>query len=598
MIRGAFLSLSVLVALSVRAEPVSGSFHALALSLGQGWPVCAKVTFDRRVAENGGRILVLDTASVDDEMAIRMSEAVIARRGGLSSRAGVAARRHGVSAVALGQGRWEERGPALYLDELIYGAPLNSSGIAYRPVTGTEERSLREGDAVIVDAANGRIFLVASLEAEARVAAAMAAHAYDGLRDVQALEQWLILAEDAGRSAALISELVSRAVEGSMSADDLTRVRRAAERSVSASAREEMRREESLVFTRAARAVKRRAADCFADAAETVDAGALERLSEEARASAEAVAAVARILSLPDGGAAAAARSCQAAARRHARSRAGKTTNFASVAEMGGAEGPQGVDLPADTWEHFVASNDLGDWLARELDDASLGLRRKSVRIQERILTAKFDASSPAGATAFSAAVGGALVIGEDLALKAAGPDVCDRVKEVWAVSWAPGPLGARQRAKRGGTYAGRVRIEKIVPADASGRVFSRDLGSGRRERVFVEVAAGSLDIILAGDAETQAYTLDRSSGRELAPRSGAAGNGVSAERLARVARLARAFDAWKGAGVEVVFSFAGGRLIAHHARVLSTPRAIIAFNDSFAPRVEAQFLNIKPVLR
>jgi hypothetical protein len=72
----------------------------------------------------------------------------------------------------------------------------------------------------------------------------------------------------------------------------------------------------------------------------------------------------------------------------------------------------------------------------------------------------------------------------------------------------------------------------------------------------------------------------------------------LSPERLARVARLARALDAWKGAGVEVAFSFSGARLIAHTARPLDSPRPVLPLNDPFSPRPEAGFLNIKPVGR
>ncbi|MBI4061749.1 MAG: hypothetical protein HY403_09990, partial [Elusimicrobia bacterium] len=156
MSAGMLSVLWMLLGLPARAEPVPGVFYGLALSLGSGRPVCARVTFDRRVAEAGGRVFILDAASAGDEPAIRMSEAVIARRGGLASRAGATARRHGVPAVALGRGRWDGGGPALYLDEPAYGKPLAASGFTYRPVTGFEERVLREGDAVVVDAASGR----------------------------------------------------------------------------------------------------------------------------------------------------------------------------------------------------------------------------------------------------------------------------------------------------------------------------------------------------------------------------------------------------------------------------------------------------------
>ena len=44
MKRRSFLPLFVLLALAARAEPVPGSFHGLALSLGPGRPVCARRT--------------------------------------------------------------------------------------------------------------------------------------------------------------------------------------------------------------------------------------------------------------------------------------------------------------------------------------------------------------------------------------------------------------------------------------------------------------------------------------------------------------------------------------------------------------------------
>jgi hypothetical protein len=581
----------LLLATVTRAEPVPGSFRGLTLSLGAGRPVCAKITFDRRVAEAGGRILVLDAARAGDEQAVRLSEAVIVRRGGLSSRAGTAARRHGVAAVALGQGRWDGAAPALYLDEPSYGNPRTTAGFSYRPVIGSQERALREGDAVIVDAAAGRVSLVPPSEAEARVAAAAAARAFDGLRDAQALEQWLSDGGGAGRGAALLEEVVPRAAFGSMSGDELARVRRAAERSSSASARENMRRAEAAAFARASRVARARAEDCLSDARDATDPRVLERLGEESRATAAGLAATGRLLSLPDGGAAAAARACADAALKRAKSRAGKRAEFADAVAAAGADRPAGVELPSGFWSAFVDANGLRDWLSSTVDDASLGLRRKSERIRERILAGRL---GPVAAVS-----GPSLIVAEDAALQAYGSsDAAFKIKEAWAASWGPGPLGERLRAGRALAYAGRVRVEKIADADASGTAFSRDPGSGRRERVFVEAAAGSIDAFLEDVVRVEAYTLDRRSGRELSPRTGSDAALLSPDRLARVARLARALDAWKGAGVEVAFSFSGPRLLVHHARALEVPRPILPLTDPFAPRPEAGYLNIKPVAR
>ncbi len=381
-----------------------------------------------------------------------------------------------------------------------------------------------------------------------------------------------------------------RAAAGLMPADDLSAIRRRADAALPAAAREALRAAEARAFARAARAAKRRAEDCASDAADATDPAALERIADEAAASADGVAAVARLLAQPDGGAAALARECRASALKRAKGRSPKTLTLADAAAAAGADRPEGVELPEGSWKRFVSDNGLGDWLARTVDDSSLGLKRKSERIREKIASGRL--APPSGLPP-----GPSLIVGEDAALKAEGAeDAAQRVKDVWAASWAPGPLGARLRAGRALDYEGRVRVERIAAADASGLAFSRDPGSGRRERVLVEAVAGPLDKLLSGDAATETFALDRRSGREAAPRAGAGSAGLDASELARVARVARALDAWKGAGVEVAFSFEGKRLLVHHARALEAPRPVVPLNDPFAPRPEAQALDVKSV--
>jgi phosphohistidine swiveling domain-containing protein len=86
----------------------SGVFPVATTSLGPGRPVCGKLTFNARTASSGGFIYITDSGTTGDEAAIRLSAAVIARRPGLSTRAAILARRHDVSAVALGAGIWDD----------------------------------------------------------------------------------------------------------------------------------------------------------------------------------------------------------------------------------------------------------------------------------------------------------------------------------------------------------------------------------------------------------------------------------------------------------------------------------------------------------
>src|SRR6185312_6947999 len=113
---------------------------------------CGRVTFDRGKAAAGGRIFATDTGEPGDEDAIRLSDAVLARRGGLLSRAAISARRHGVPAVAVGRGAWDASAHSLTLREAAPGAASSEGGAAVRAAGAERDVVLREDDAVCVDA--------------------------------------------------------------------------------------------------------------------------------------------------------------------------------------------------------------------------------------------------------------------------------------------------------------------------------------------------------------------------------------------------------------------------------------------------------------
>ncbi|MDE2510087.1 MAG: hypothetical protein KGL74_03095, partial [Elusimicrobia bacterium] len=263
-----------------------------------------------------------------------------------------------------------------------------------------------------------------------------------------------------------------------------------------------------------------------------------------------------------------------------------------------GASLPDSVELTSNAWRWFVEENGLAPFLSETLDDASLDLRRKAERVRARLLGARLDPATEAGrAIAAAASSCPCLVVGDDATVKADDArEALTAAREVWAASWGPGPLGARLRAGRGADYSGRLRFSKAEKADVSGLLFSRDPGSGRR-RVLVEAAPGGIETLLAGGGDADRWTLEPRSGRTLDFIPGAAdGNPrLSPERLAKLARLARALDAWRGAGVEVAFSFVGDRLYVHHARPLEAPRPIRPATDPFSPRPAPEALNVKP---
>lgn len=548
---------------------------ALALSPGPGHPVCGRAVYDRAKAAQGGAVLVAPELQPGDEPALRMSEALLTTSAGLSGRAAVLARRQSVPAAAVPGAFWS--GSALVLPEPVLGPERCEAGACWRPVVGARRLELREGDALCVDAPAGRVTLVPAGLAEDRIGAAEAARAYEGLRDAGALERWLRGEPRPARAAFLLEELVPRAVEGAIDPAELPRLRRAALAAAGAeSAR--LRAAERAAFARARRAALSALRGCAADAADAASGETLERMTDSAAALAARVSATARALGLGDGGAGAAAKACEELARRRRGRVPDEPATLEQAAAAAGADSPAGQDLPAGLWERFVAENGLEEFIARTVDDASLGLRRKSERLRARILEGRVPVEAPFAP---------ALVAGPDAAVPAPDAAAFPRaVKEAWAASWAPGPLGARLRAGRGAAFDGRLRALRADGAAVEGLAFSRDPGTGRRGRVIVEAG---------GDR----YALERRSGRQAEPARLASPEGKPAltpAQLARVARLARALDAWKGAGVELSFAFSDGRLLLRAARALEPPRPVRPLLDPFSPRPAPETLNVRPV--
>lgn len=534
---------------------------AVSLSPGPGHEVCGRAAYDRAKAAAGGAVLVADRVGPGDHAALRASEALLTTRRGYSSPGAVLARRHSLPALAVPGAYW--RGPALVV-------PVPGPG----PLE-TRLREIREGDALCVDAAGGRLSLVPAAEAEDRLAAADAARAYEGLRDAAALERWLGSASPA-RASYLMEELVPRALEGSGDAQ-LERLQRAALAAAGAEA-PRVRAAVRAAFLRARAAAREDAAGCAEDAADAASGEVLERLVSRAQALSRRVSAAARVAGEDDGGVAAAAKVCAAAAQRRRKLVPEQAVALEAAAAAAGAQRPDGQDLDAELWGRFVADNGLGEFLSRTVDDASLGLRRKSERLRARILEGRLVLEAPFVP---------ALVAGEDAAVPA--PDAgafAGAVKQAWAASWAPGPLGARLRAGRGADFDGRLRALRATQTDAQGLAFSRDPGTGRRGRILVEAG---------GDR----YALDRRSGKPAEPPRTAAADGkpmLSPAQLAGLARLARGLDAWKGSGVELQFAFAGGRLLLQSARALEPPRPVQPLLDPFSPRPAAETLSVRPV--
>ncbi|MDX6768576.1 MAG: PEP-utilizing enzyme, partial [Elusimicrobiota bacterium] len=271
----------------------------LTLSPGPGHPVCGRAVYDSAKAAAGGGVFVSDELLPGDEAALRMSEALLTTRAGLSSRGAVFARRHSVPAVAVTGAFWDDG--ALVVSEPVFGPEQCRDGACWRPRTGSRPRPVREGDALCVDAPGGRVTFVPAESADDRIAAAEAARAFEGLRDAAALERWLTAAASPARAVFLMEELVPRAVDGAASAAELERLRRVA-LSVAGAQAPRLKAAERAAFARARASAREELAGCAEDAADAASAAVLDRLTSRAAAQAGRVAQTARLLGESDGG--------------------------------------------------------------------------------------------------------------------------------------------------------------------------------------------------------------------------------------------------------------------------------------------------------
>ncbi len=475
-------------------------------------------------------------------------------------------------AVALPGAYWED--DQLVVTEPVLGPEECKGSVCWRPVTGSRPREVREGDALCVDAPGARLTLVPAAEADDRLAAAEAARAFEGLRDAGALERWLAADPRPARAAFLLEELVPRAVDGAAGPAEFERLRRAAFAAAGDEA-PRLKRAERAAFARARAAAREELAGCAEDAADAASQGVLDRLTSRATAQAGRVAATARLLGVADGGR---RRRRRQRPRPPAPRKAGRQDRCCAAPPRR----PPAPDLAVHRLGLHRARRRTGwrrgRWSARPATRrwacaASPNASRAKIldaaaspwpRLSRPRWSRAEDAPRPRPTPRPSAT-----------RARRSGPRPGRRALRRAPAREAAAPVTRAARA--------RLRVEKT---DAVGLAFSRDPGTGRRGRILVEAG---------GDR----YVLDRRSGRQAAPARLSAADGkpaLDAARLARVARLARALDAWKGAGVEASFTFTGGKLMLQSARALEAPRPVTPLLDPFSPRPAAETLNVRPV--
>jgi len=149
-------------------------------------------------------------------------------------------------------------------------------------------------------------------------------------------------------------------------------------------------------------------------------------------------------------------------------------------------------------------------------------------------------------------------------------PALVDAVKRCWASLWNRRSL--HYRSERGlppEATKMAVIVQRLVPADAAGVLFTVDPLSQDRGRMLLEVVPGLGEALVSGRARGESCTLDRAS-RELRP-IGPPPRLLPPAQLRELGRLALEVERRAGCPQDIEFAVSDGRVSLLQARPITT---------------------------
>ena len=264
----------------------------------------------------------------------------------------------------------------------------------------------------------------------------------------------------------------------------------------------------------------------------------------------------------------------------------GKGANLARLSSAGFPV-PSGFVVTTDAYRSFVETHELDDWLGElslaessEAIESAVKQRFADTRIPETIAQFIRDAygemDSPAVAVRSSANA-------EDLPeLSFAGQyesflnvsseeDVLDRVMTCWASLWTARAIAYRRThgLSNASVYMAVV-IQKMVPSEVAGVLFTANPVNGKRTEMVVEAAAGLGDALVSGSVEPARYLLEGKTGAVLL-RQGAADVALSDASIENLARLGRRVAELFDIPQDIEWAFAEGHIHLVQSRPITS---------------------------
>jgi pyruvate,water dikinase len=157
---------------------------------------------------------------------------------------------------------------------------------------------------------------------------------------------------------------------------------------------------------------------------------------------------------------------------------------------------------------------------------------------------------------------------------------VLDALRTCWASLWSPRAVEYRRRAGRDAAADMACVVQRMVPADTAGVLFTADPVSGERDRVVVNVVAGLGEALVSGRATAAQVVLARTGGATLS--GDAAALRAPAEEFVRTAARA---EVHFGAPQDLEWATEGGRVLLLQARpITNLPPEPVSLRDAERP--------------
>lgn len=259
----------------------------------------------------------------------------------------------------------------------------------------------------------------------------------------------------------------------------------------------------------------------------------------------------------------------------------GKGANLGELVRRGFPV-PEGFVVTTDAYRALLEGTPLGRQLEQALEAGAGGERIRRlfaatampVPVRDQIKAGYAELGGGPVAVRSSATAedlpGAAFAGQQDTFLNIDGEDALLRaVADCWASLWTDRAIAYRKRQGVGEHgLALAVVVQRMVPADAAGVMFSANPVTGARDETVIDAAAGLGEAVVSGSVTPQHYVLD-GAGRRRAPSPDGSALLLPAQ-LRTLAALARRAQEHFGRPQDLEWALAGGRLYLLQARPMT----------------------------